>query len=243
MMPAGVVHSCVRNVDMMMTLGAARQPRSATTAVILGAVLLLCGCGRLADRTSSTYRAADAAGVYISNSPLIEHYEDMNQSNLLLAAESRELDVMSVDKRAAPSDSIYEWNELVLRFITETSGFAPHEVIECWRYVFEGKFLRSGPNKVTCPANPPIEISVPPTVPPSTSSPQVVDEFEALRDQLSVALDRIDIRELDSAQLQSLTTKALAKFETDSVEAAVIDHIAAVAVRYRGVCLFARTVA
>ncbi len=165
----------------------------------------------------------------------------MNQRNLLLAAASEELDVMSVEQLAPPSDSVYEWNALVLRFSAQTSGLAPHEVIECWNYVFEGRFLRSGPDEVTCPANPPIEISVPPAVPPSTWPPQSVDEFAALRDQLSATLEDIDTRAVDSAQLQSLITEAVAKFEPDSVDAAVIDQVAAVAVKYRDVCLFART--
>jgi hypothetical protein len=165
----------------------------------------------------------------------------MNQRNLLLAAASERLDVMSAEQLVTPSNSIYEWNALVLRFSTQTSGFAPSEVIECWKYVFEGKFLRSGPDEVTCPVSPPIEISVPPTVAPSTLPPQFVRDFEALRDQLSATLEDVDTRVVDSAQLQSLVTASLARFEPNSVDATVIDQVGAVAVRYRDICLFART--
>jgi hypothetical protein len=214
---------------------------TATSAVILAAALLLSGCADLADRRSETFEAADSAAVHLTNSRLIEHYEDMNQRNLLLAAASERLDVMSAERLAPPSNSIYEWNALVLGFTAQDSGFASGEVIECWKYVFEGRFLRSGPDEVTCPASPPIEISVPPTVPPSTWPPQLVQEFAALRDQLSATLGDIDTRVMDSAQLQSLVTEALAKFEPDSVDAVVLDQVAAVAVRYRDVCLFGRT--
>jgi hypothetical protein len=165
----------------------------------------------------------------------------MNQRNLLLAAASERLDVMSAEHLVAPSSSIYEWNALVLRFSAQTSGFAPHEVLQCWEYVFEGKFLRSGPDAVTCPAGPPIEISVPSTVPPSTMPPQFVHEFEALRDQLSATLEDIGTPELDSAQLQSLIAEALARFEPENIDAIVIEQTAAVAVTYRHICLFARS--
>ena len=220
---------------------AVRGLRTATSAVILAAAVLSPGCADTAARRSETSEAARTAAVRLTNSRLIEHYEDMNQRNLLLAAASERLDVMSAEQMVPPSNSIYEWNELVLRFSAQTSGFAPHEVIECWKYLFEGKFLRSGPDEVTCPASPPIEISLPPTVPPSTLSPQFVHDFDALRDQLAATLGDIGTPVLDSAQLQSLVTEALAKFEPDSVDAAVIDHVAAVAVRYRDLCLFART--
>jgi hypothetical protein len=86
-----------------------------------------------------------------------------------------------------------------------------------------------------------MEISVPPTAPPSTWSPQFVDELAALGEQLSATLEGIDTKVLDSAQLRSLVTEALTKFEPDSIDTIVLDQVAAVAVRYRDICLFART--
>ena len=229
-----------RNVDMVGGGPTTRGRRAAIRSVVLGAVLLMSGCAHLGRRGSETSAAAQSAAVQLENSRLIEHFEDMNQRNLLLAAAAERLDVMSAERVDAPSDSIYEWNALVLRFTAQTAEFAPHDVVQCWQYVFEGKFLRSGPGEVDCPANSPIDISVPPTSPPSTYSAQFVEEFQGLRAQLSSTLESVDTHVLDSAQVQTLVRKALAKFEPDSVEAGVIQQVPAAAVRYHDLCVFGR---
>jgi len=209
-------------------------------SIVLVGMLLLSGCAQLGGRGRETSAAADSAAVRLGNSRLLEHNEDMNQRNLLLAAAAERLDVMSAEHVDPPSDSIYEWNALVLRFTAQTSGLAPHTVVQCWKYVFEGKFLRSGPGAVDCPANLPIDISVPPTAPPPTYSLQFVEDFQALRDQLSTTLETVDTHVLDSAQVQNLVRTALAKFDPDSVDAGIIQQVPAAAVRYHDLCVFGR---
>ncbi|MEQ1699742.1 MAG: hypothetical protein ABMA25_06510 [Ilumatobacteraceae bacterium] len=55
---------------------------------------------------------------------------------------------------AESSDSIYQWTRLTVRIEGVESGFPDRTVVECWTLVFEGKFLRDGPDFVDCPPTP-----------------------------------------------------------------------------------------
>jgi len=210
-------------------------------AVVAAVALLIAGCSGALDRTRLTYQSADGAGVRISNSPLIADHMDRNQRNLLLAAESEGYTVMSAERQDGRSDSIYEWNELVLRFETETSGFAPEQIGECWRFLFEGNVVRSGPLSAECPDGEPLQIEPPPTAPPTTQDPVLGAQLEALKSELSMTFEALPKAPLGAAALESHLREALGQFDVLALDAAVVDGIAAAAVRTEYWCIFARS--
>ena len=80
----------------------------------------------------ATKRAADAAAVRITNNPHVEHFQDMTQQNLLVAALEEDVDVVAASRlEPAKSDSIYECNELIVRVEVKAGGFNDPFVAAC----------------------------------------------------------------------------------------------------------------
>lgn len=209
---------------------------------VLGAVVLVFGvsaCSNLSVENRATASAADVAAVRISNNALLEHFEDMTQQNLLIAAAQEGLEVVGVSRLEPQNeDSFYEWNELIIRVEGLSNGFNPKLVDACWKLVFEGRFQRGDEQLVGCPTSPPPVIEMPTTLSLPTLPPEVVARSEQLVERIRAVLISLSDTNLAGDALTVQVQERLRGFETSAIETTITNGRVAIAVADSADCYF-----
>lgn len=195
-------------------------------------------CSGLSDEGQATARAADAAAVRLLNSPLVEHYEDMTQQNLLAAAVQEGVEVVGVS-RLDRQDSDYEWNELIIRVDgTPAIGLDPQPVRACWKIIVEGRFQRGDEELVDCPTGAPPTFDTPTTVPPQTTPATIVTQREQLVEQMRSVLTSSENNETPADALDQQVLTLLSPFGASTVETTTTNRRLAIAVVAGSDCYF-----
>lgn len=203
-------------------------------AVAVGVI----GCSRLSEEHLATAEGADVAAARITNNPRLEHFEDMTQQNLLLAAKDEHVEVVAVSRlEPRKTDSIYEWNELVIKVEATTAGFNPHLVTACWSLVFEGRVQVGDEVLVECPGGPPPTVSLLPTTASDPVSTVDVEQRNETRRRIEGMLDNLD----GTRRITALEDQVAANFtdlEAWEIRVAAADGRVAVALDLGGECWY-----
>lgn len=191
--------------------------------LLVGALVVIgagCGASSGSDQgADATKRAAEHLGVEIENSPIVFQPSQMTATNVAAAAKAAGAEVL-VANSVTPDDaaSIYQWTDLVVRLegTVNDAGGGQHTVAGCWRYHFEGRFLRGDPRSVACPTNddtgsaPTPIIAVPVDLPADTIT-RLEQVLTALTDQDSI----------DSVRAKVIT--AFPELHADNIDVEAVD--------------------